>query len=297
MHRLFQALSFGEILWDIFPDGKTLGGAPLNIVLRLQALGAETAIISRLGSDKLAEETHVLLEELNFNQVYIQEDASLPTGQVIVNLDANGNASYTIAEPVAWDAIALTSNNRNVVASSDVFIFGSLALRSKTSRETLDELLPQSNYSVFDVNLRPPHYDLKKVIDLFKRVHLVKLNEHELQEIVDYLNIDATKLDDKLQSITDLTGIKKICVTFGEKGAVLWDTPLLYRHHGYKVQVVDTIGAGDSFLAGLLYQLFLGKEPKEALTFANALGSLVAGKKGANAEISMEEITTKIKEE
>ncbi|RXG11691.1 fructokinase [Leeuwenhoekiella aestuarii] len=297
MKDMLSAISYGEILWDVFPDGKALGGAPLNLCLRLKSLGLSVKMISRLGSDALAKKTQAAIEKFDLDQSLIQEDDSLETGQVMVSLDSSGSASYTIKEPVAWDAITLTENNLKAVKQSDLFIFGSLAARGETSRNALKELLTEANYSIFDVNLRAPHYKIEHLAQFMKQADMVKMNDEELEEIAQYLDIKTQNVSDQIEAISKHTGTKLICVTCGGDGAILYKNSKFYRHPGYKIKVVDTVGAGDSFLAGLIYQLFMVEnKPEESLAFACALGSLVAGKKGANANIPKEKILKKMAE-
>lgn len=296
MHKPIKTICFGEILWDKFPDGKALGGAPLNVALRLLSLGAESSIISRLGNDTLAEETRKELDSYGMTQSLIQTDESLKTGIVDVKLDDSGSASYTIKKPVAWDEIALTENNKQQVAASDLFIFGSLACRSATSKETLYELINHAKTTVFDVNLRAPHYDLDQVVELLKMAKVIKMNDDELEEIRTYLEFEMDSLKDGLTFLSQYTNAKTLCVTRGNKGAILLHNDDFYSCDGYSAKVVDTVGAGDSFLAGFLYKLFTENDPQQALQFGCALGALVAGKKGANARISQEAVLHKIEE-
>lgn len=295
MKDMLTAISYGEILWDVFPDGKALGGAPLNLCLRLKSLGLSVKMISRLGSEALAEETRAAIEKFDLNQSLIQEDDSLETGQVIVSLDSGGSASYTIKEPVAWDAIALTEKNKEAVSETDLFIFGSLAARAETSRDTLKELLAKANYSIFDVNLRAPHYKMEHLIQFMKQADMVKMNDEELEEIAQYLNIKSSLIPEQIEAISKHTETQLICVTCGGDGAILYKNGNIYKHPGYTIEVVDTVGAGDSFLAGLIHQLFMAENtPEESLAFACALGSLVAGEKGANAKIARNKIIHKM---
>ncbi|MEH6406490.1 MAG: carbohydrate kinase [Leeuwenhoekiella sp.] len=295
MKKQFDIVSFGEILWDIFPDGKALGGAPLNVGLRLLSLEAKLTMISRLGTDALAEETLAALDKYDLPQEFIQEDENLETGQVLVTLDKTGSASYEIKQPVAWDNIELTEANKNRVAEADCFIFGSLAARSESSRNTLKELLAVSKKAVFDVNFRAPHYKMAEIVQLMKQVQFVKMNEEELTEIKKFLDIKSQTMEDCLKEISKQTETPTICVTCGDAGAVLWQNNHLYSHSGYSTKVIDTVGAGDSFLAGLLYKLNEDvNKPEQALAFGCALGALVAGFKGANPEISMETIQKKM---
>jgi len=297
MKDSLKAVSYGEILWDVFPDGKKLGGAPLNLCLRLKSLGVSVDMISRLGTDAMAEETRAKLDLLDLNQSLIQEDDELETGQVLVTLDDSGSASYEIKEPVAWDAIAISKENQKAVAHADLFIFGSLAARCETSRATLKELLPQSKYAVFDVNLRAPHYKMEHLVQFMKQAQMVKMNDEELEILADHFGIKSGAIEDQLAQISKETNTSLICVTLGKAGAVLHKDGKLHAHPGYPTTVVDTVGAGDSFLGGLLYQLFKEEsEPEYALGFACALGAMVAGKKGANPKITKDEILDKMEE-
>lgn len=294
MQKPLKTICFGEILWDKFPDGKALGGAPLNVALRLLSLGADSSIISRLGTDELATETREQLKSYDIAQQLVQTDDALKTGIVDVTLDASGSASYTIKKPVAWDEIALTETNKKEVAGSDLFIFGSLACRSKTSRETLFALLDEAQKAVFDVNLRAPHYELEQVLELIKMADVVKMNDDELEQICAFLDFDMNSLRDGLIFLNEYTNAQTLCITRGGEGALLLHNDNFYESQGYAAKVVDTVGAGDSFLAGLLYILYTENNPQYALEFGCALGSLVAGKKGANARIENEEIKQKI---
>jgi fructokinase len=290
MQKPLKTICFGEILWDKFPDGKALGGAPLNVALRLLSLGADSSIISRLGNDALAAETKKELDSYGINQSLIQTDDTLKTGIVDVKLDDSGSASYTIKKPVAWDEIALTEENKKEVAESDLFIFGSLACRSTNSKETLYELINHAGTTVFDVNLRAPHYELDQVIELLRMAEVIKMNDNELEEICSYLKFDMNSLKDGLIFLSEFAGVNTLCVTRGSEGAILLHNDNIYSCDGYPAKVIDTVGAGDSFLAGLLFQLFLNNNPEQALHFGCALGALVTGKKGANALIPQEAI-------
>ena len=290
MQKRLKTICFGEILWDKFPDGKALGGAPLNVALRLLSLGSDSSIISRLGNDALAEETKKELDFYGINQSLVQTDDTLKTGIVDVKLDDSGSASYTIKKPVAWDEIALTEKNKQQVAYSDLFIFGSLACRSETSKKTLYELIKHAGTTVFDVNLRAPHYDLKQVVELIKMAEVIKMNDDELKEICSYLKFEMKDLKEGLIFLSEFAGAETLCVTRGSEGAILLHDDNIYSCEGYPAKVIDTVGAGDSFFAGLLFQLFSNNHPEQALHFGCALGALVAGKKGANALISQKEI-------
>ena len=297
MKESLNAICFGEILWDVFPDGKALGGAPLNLCLRMKSLGVTMQMISRLGQDALAEETREAIQKFRLDQNLIQEDPALETGKVEVTLDASGSASYNIKKPVAWDAIALTDKNKNAVQQADLFIFGSLAARSNESSETLNSLLQLAGYTIFDVNLRAPHYEMETLIEFMKQAQMIKMNDEELEEVAQFLDISNLSTEAQLSTISKLTNTDIICITLGADGALLYKNGAIAKNSGYSTKVIDTVGAGDSFLPGLIYQLFkVENTPEKALAFACALGALVAGTKGANAPITSEQIEAKMRE-
>lgn len=290
MKNPLKIVCYGEILWDLFPDGKMLGGAPLNVALRLHSLGNKVQMVSRLGEDSLSRETLELLNKHKLNTDLIQHDPKLATGSVDVKLDQQGSASYTIKKPVAWDAIALTEQNQQAVSQADLFVHGSLAARSAISKNTLFELLKRAKKPVFDVNLRTPHYELQEVVALMEHAHLIKMNDDELQEICGYLGLENQDQKHKIKALGQSINAAYICVTRGSHGALLLDGDKLYSHPGFPAKVVDTVGAGDSFLAGLLHILFRESDAQKALAYGCALGSLVASQKGANSEIPEQQL-------
>ena len=286
-----NAVCFGEILWDLFPDGKKMGGAPLNVAFRMNALGIPTRMISAIGDDPLGKE----LEETAAHTkvaTLLQKDTGYPTGTVDVFLNAQGSATYTIVAPVAWDAIHHTQTLVDLVTQADCFVFGSLVARHATSRNTLEKLLPLATFAVFDVNLRKPHYDYQTLEKLMKQAHLVKCNEDELAEIAAAFGHQEASLEAQILCVAKHTHTPQICVTLGAEGAVWYhDNTFLYQK-GFTVQVQDTVGAGDSFLGTLLSGILTNKPPKETLAEACAVGSLVASKKGANPKVTQKEIHT-----
>ncbi|MDO4640842.1 MAG: carbohydrate kinase [Neisseria sp.] len=282
--------SFGEVLWDDLPDGKVLGGAPLNVLVRLQALGADTAIISRKGNDADGEELLRQIKSKNVDTSLLQTDARQATSLVKVSLDAYGVASYDIVYPCAWDKIEVESAALQRVAESDAFIYGSLSTRDAVSRQTLEELVKQARFRIFDVNLRPPHYEPDRLLEMMKQADLLKLNDDELYDLSEIYGSKLHSIEQNIRFLSDLTDSRQICVTLGGHGAVYYEDGKFYHHAGYRVKVADTVGSGDSFLAGLTYKLLTQTEPQAALAFACALGALVAAHHGATPDISLEEI-------
>jgi fructokinase len=287
---MYRAVCFGEVLWDIFPTYKNIGGAPLNVALRLQSFGINTSVISRLGQDENGNELLQYINDKAVNTSNIQIDEVHKTGCVKVILDKSGSAQYEIEYPVAWDKIEVTEKGVEAVKSSDAFIFGSLACRDNEARNSLLNLLQYSAYKVFDVNLRPPFYSVDLLLSLMNKADFIKCNEDELLEISIALNFKSTSITEQIKFLSHQTQTKQICVTKGKEGAVLLYNNQFYSNNGYLVSVVDTVGAGDSFLATLISQFLHKKNPGEALSYACAVGALVAGKEGANPELFDAEI-------
>lgn len=281
---------YGEVLWDVFPTHKKIGGAPLNVALRLKSLSNDVSIISKVGNDDLGASLLQFIEELGVNTSNIQIDSELQTGKVKVTIDEKGSASYDIMFPRAWDAIATTNQDKELVSSSDAFIFGSLIGRNAISRNSLMSLLKLARYKVFDVNLRAPYYTNELLIELMYKADFIKFNDDELLEICNHLGSKFDSIEQNIAFISDYTNTKHICVTKGENGAVLLYDSTLYYNNGYRVNVIDTVGAGDSFLATIVNYL-LKKEPtQKAIDIACAVGALVAQSEGANPEITFNNI-------
>jgi len=285
-----KAVCFGEVLWDVFPSHKKIGGAPLNVALRLQSLGTYTNIISKVGKDINGA---ILVDYIQENMVstdYIQKDNTYETGKVTVLLQQDGSATYEIDHPVAWDKIELTNALQDLVSSADVFVFGSLSCRDNVSRTTLYQLARASKFNVFDVNLRVPHYTNDILLHLMKVSDFIKFNDEEIIEISNFNNLKYNSLEEYIKAISKFTKTNQICVTRGAEGAILYLNDTFYYNKGIKVNVVDTVGAGDSFLAALISKLLNNEDAQHALDYACAIGSIVASKEGANAIISEEEI-------
>lgn len=275
-------LSFGEVLWDAFGDEKKAGGAPMNVALNLVKQGANVSFASRVGMDGAGYE---LVEYLTENKLYsnlIQHDEELPTCEVTVQLDENRQATYVIPQPVSWDNIQTEETLDNAAKAAAAIVYGSLACRTKATRDTLLNLLDETQaLKVFDVNLRAPHFSLSTIENLAARADFVKMNEEEAALLI---NGSTSDLKDQITEFRKKYHAQTICVTRGGNGAIVWHDYEFYEHPGFKVEVVDTVGAGDSFLATFINGL-LKKEPIQlVLEKACAVGAYVAGKRGANPE-------------
>lgn len=283
---MLNIVCFGEVLWDEFPTHKKIGGAPLNVAIRLQSFKNNTAVISSIGADENGEEIVAYLKEQGVHVENMQVAETLETGTVKVVLNEKGSASYDIKFPRAWDNIQLTESAQKITQAADAFVFGSLVARNDTSRNTLYNLLKVAKYKIFDINLRTPYYTTPILRQLMNEADFIKFNDDEIYEVAEALKSKSRSLEQNILFVAQQTNTKSICVTKGRHGAVLFFKDTFYYNSGYKIKVADTVGAGDSFLASLIDKLLKGIAPQEAINFACAVGALVASSEGANPEIS-----------
>lgn len=289
-NKNLKFVSYGEILFDVFKNTKKIGGAPLNLASRISSFGFTVSMISAVGND---EDGQILLNYLHKNGINTNGviTNNYPTGLVNVKLDEHKSATYIIKHPSAWDKMEYNDTLNNIVKTSDVFLFGSLACRDEVSRNTLYHLLKNKQpYKVFDVNLRAPHYQMETLETLMNHADFIKFNDEELLEISTELGSKFTTIEDNIEFISKHTNTHSLCVTKGKDGAVLLWNGKLYNNSGFPITVADTVGAGDSFLASLISQLLSNGKPQHAIDFACAIGSIVASNEGANPIIKEEEI-------
>lgn len=273
-------LCFGEILWDSFGDGRQPGGATMNVAFHLAQQGTPVCFVSSVGSDKAGLE---LLEFLKGNNLYsplMQRNEQLPTCEVTVQLDDKQQATYVIPEPVSWDRIQPQKELTKKAKQASAIVFGSLVCRQEVSRNTLLNLLDESKaLKVFDVNLRAPHYSQSTIETLAAHADVVKMNEEEANLLLTGKKGD---LKDRIIEFRQKYHAQTICVTLGERGAIVWHDHKFYEHPGYNVSVADTVGAGDAFLATFVNGLLNELPMDQILNRACAVGAFVAGKRGAN---------------
>lgn len=287
----FKILCIGEVLWDNLPSGKKPGGAPMNVALHLHGIGQDVILASKVGKDEPGRELLTFLQNSDINTDLVEVDESLPTSQVLVHLDDRNNASYEICEPVAWDKLTLTGSLIKKAKESGLIIYGSLASRNSVTRETILHLLDTSNaMKLIDVNLRQP-YAIKEIVELLiRKSDIIKLNDEELGVFGQWYNKHNYDEKSLVKWFAEFYHSKMVCVTKGDKGALLYSDGEFYEHAGFKVDAVDTVGAGDAFLAGLIASIFEGRTHSEALAFACATGAFVASKAGATPEYDRFEI-------
>lgn len=276
-------ISFGEVLWDIFPEARRIGGAPLNVAYHLNKLGVNATLISRIGRDENGKGIRDFLAEKIPGKYLLQEDSDHPTGTVEIVSHHALDVSYDIVKDVAWDYIEYDNPVDELTSHADYLIFGSLAARSPTSRETLDHLLGKIPLKVFDINLREPFYTKEDIEEFLKRSAIVKMNERELKILSGWFSFSGD-LREQMKTLVVRFELETLIVTAGPGGAYAASRGQLFFEPGRKVKVMDTVGSGDAFLAGFLSEYISAKSVPQALKTANALGALIAGKRGGCPE-------------
>jgi len=287
--RDHKVVCFGEVLWDILPSGEVPGGAPMNVAYHLHKQHKNPAVITRIGNDEMGKALIDIFSTYGICTDFFQLDNEHGTGKVFAKPNEQHEVVYDIVKPVAWDFIKKEDALDTLVSHADYFVFGSLAARSPGSKNTLLQLLESAKTKVLDINLRPPHYDRKIVEELLAKADFLKLNLAELELITGWFS-KYTTIKDRVNSIKEKFNVQNMVVTKGGDGADLYYNGYEYTHSGYKVKVVDTVGSGDAFLAGLIAKFSEKAIPEEALDFASRLGAFIATKKGACPDYRVEEI-------
>lgn len=285
-----QIVCFGEVLWDILPSGALPGGAPMNVAYHLKKLGTNPALITKIGLDDYGKKLVNMLSESGVTTEYFQVDYDHPTGLVYANVNNHQEVVYDIVYPSAWDFIEWNDEFTGLLEHADFFVFGSLTSRNKESRDTLYQLLDIAKKKVLDINLRPPHFNRSKVEYLLQKADILKMNEAELELITGWFNQFKSN-EDRIKLIQERFGIETLIVTRGGDGATVNNKGTLHYHTGFEVEVADTIGSGDSFLAGFINQLLNGSSVQDALAFASGIGAFIAAKPGACPQYEISQIT------
>lgn len=278
-HNPYTAVCFGEVLWDILPDARLPGGAPMNVAYHLNQLQVSTAMISRVGRDDPGDEILRFIASKGVATAFIQKDDHHPTGTVLATVN-NNDVSYEIIEPVAWDFIHNNMQLQELLPAVHYFIFGSLGARNEKSRQTLFELLEIAPFKILDINLRKPHYEKKVLEYLMQHTDMLKLNHQELELISAWFGF-AGDAQEQMRALQEKFHLDTVLVTRGERGAAVLQNGAWYEHDGFKVKVADTIGSGDAFLAGFLSRFIQSSPPAESLDFACKMGAFIASQPGA----------------
>lgn len=290
MNKKIKIIGLGEILWDMLPEGKKLGGAPTNFSYYVSKLGQIGIIASRVGNDSSGKEILESMEKLELNNKYIQIDPNYPTGTVSVKIDNKGQPDYEILHNVAWDFLDFNKSWKHLAEEADVICFGTLVQRSYKSKNTIFNFLKSAKpeaIKLLDINIRQNFYSIEVIEESIKLSNILKLNTNELKLIRNLFNYSNNKneIDLCLDIINDFK-LDLLCLTRGEKGSIIMSGKEYYEHKGYKVSVVDTIGAGDAFTAAMIVQYIKSKTLQEISDLANRLGSWVSSQSGPTPELS-----------
>lgn len=282
-------VGLGELLWDCFPDRRTPGGAPGNFAYHAAALGAEGVPCSRVGRDDLGAAMFQYLRDHGLPVDAVQLDAEHATGRVDIELDGT-EPSYEFAADVAWDHLAGDEAARRLARRADVICFGTLAQRSPVSREAIHAILAAAGddcLKVYDVNLRPPWFEAAWIERSLAIADLVKLNEAEVETLATLFSLPGDAAGFAC-ALAGRFGPDTVCITRGGAGAALVRQGVLHEVPGRAVDVVDPVGAGDSFTAALVVALLRDASAADAVRFANAVGGLVASRPGAMPDVGDE---------
>lgn len=293
-----KVVGLGEVLWDLLPERTCLGGAPANFVHITTLLGDAGIVASRVGEDARGLDALRRMKELGLDIGHVQTDRERATGTVKVELDAKGMAQFEIAHPVAWDFLEWTADWQRLAEEADAVCFGSLAQRSDASRQTIRKFVQAVRpgaLKVFDVNLRQSFYSQELLAESMRLADIAKLNDEELPKVMSLAGFSgggaaSFSHGDELAAARRLIGaydLKLVCITRGGRGSLLVRCGSeASEHPGFRVQVADTVGAGDAFTAGLVHEyLRCGDTERmdlhEMNDVANRVGAWVASEVGA----------------
>ncbi len=285
-----KVLAFGEVLWDVYENSKHIGGAPLNFAAHFKKCGGESWIITAVGNDSLGKETLCEIENLGIGTEYISVSKK-ETGRCLVILDENQVPTYNLLDNVAYDFIQKPDFGESVF---DVLYFGTLAMRNEHNRATLKQIIEENIASeVFvDMNIRPPFYSEDVVKFACQNATILKISDEELPVVLKLLNYEEGPLEETITKIASaFDNLKFIIVTRGGDGSTVFDcrNKKTYSREAEKVQVVSTVGAGDSFSASFLAKYLETRNIPKALDFSAKISGYVVSKREAIPEYDAED--------
>lgn len=281
-------VGMGEVLWDMLPEGKKIGGAPANFAYHVSQYGFDGCVVSAVGDDKLGNE---ILESFNNRRLnYLIQRVPYPTGTVQIELDEAGIPCYEIKENVAWDNIPFTVDLEKLAKKTRAVCFGSLAQRNTVSRETINRFLDvmsdaAGQYRVFDVNLRQGFYDKEILCNSMKRCNILKINDEELVVVSRMFEYPGIDLEDKCRVLLSEYGLEILILTCGVNGSYVFTRENVSFVNTPKIEVADTVGAGDSFTATFISAILKGKSIREAHELAVEVSAYVCTQNGAMPEL------------
>jgi fructokinase len=286
-HNQKKVAGIGELLWDVLPQGKQMGGAPCNFAFHAMQAGFDAHIVSAVGEDPEGKEILQVLGELGLDQTYVQNHPDYPTGTVTVELAGEGIPSYTIHENVAWDHIAWTEALGTLAGEVDAVCFGSLAQRNQVSGFTILRFLETTQpecLRVYDINLRQSFYNRDAILNSLNLANVLKLNEDELPVLAAYLGFEGSE-QEILTKLLNEFQLRLIAYTKGSQGSWLVTPDESSRCEVPKVKIADTVGAGDSFTATLLAGTLNGLPLNTIHALATEVAAFVCSQHGATPKL------------
>ena len=272
----------GEVLWDVLPEGKKLGGAPANFAYHVSQFGFESRIVSAIGPDMLGEELLSGLGDKGLDCMI--ETVPYPTGTVQVELDGNGIPCYDIRQDVAWDNIPFTPGLEALAKTTGAVCFGSLAQRSPVSRDTINrfiDAMPEGSLRIFDINLRQNFYTKDIVCNSMRKCNILKINDEELETVSVMLGLPDGPQQSRAKALLSMFGLKALILTCGATGSHVFTSEETSYIATPQVEVADTVGAGDSFTAAFVSGLLKGLDIRQAHRLAVETSAFVCTQEGA----------------
>jgi len=289
-----KIIAFGELIWDIFKDGKKLGGAPANLVYRVNTLGDQGYLISRVGKDQPGEEALEMLEKMGISGDFVQIDPVLPTGMASIKIASEGRPDYLIEPDLAFDHIDSAKVLFDLVKDADCLFFGTLVQRCEISRNTLQEIIAAapSSLKFLELKLRRNCYSQSVIENSLRMADILRVKENELYILKN--EIGLFEYESKALALELINDFKLdiVIVTRGKHGVFAIDKAgNFFEDRGFIVDLVDTVGAGVAFSAGFIHVYLEEKNLESALRFGNASGALTTETHGATVPISKRQIS------
>lgn len=281
-----KIVAFGEVVWDILPNGKVLGGTPSNLVYRCNSFNEEGFLLSRIGDDEFGKEALKRLKELGISDENVQIDTEFPTGTVTISFDENNESKYDVTLDVAFDHIEFSAEALKLARNANCLFFGLLPQRFGISKNTIRELIKESPDSLhfFDLKLFAHFFNRKVVETLLLSANVVRVKEKEISFLSRELELKSEEMEDFCAQLSLKYNVDIVLVTRGQNGVFGYHKEQgAFQEAGYKIEIEDNIGSGMAFSAGFLHYYLNGKTIQDALRFGNAAGALNTTKRGATA--------------
>lgn len=283
MSNSYRIAGIGEVLWDVFPEGEEFGGAPANFSCHASGLGAEVCMVSSVGADERGARALAFLGRQGVDVEHVAQVDGRPTGVVQVSLSAEGKPTYEIVQPVAWDQIPWTDGMAGVAGKLDAVCFGTLGQRSPVSRETIQRFVAATRpecLRVFDINIRQDFYSRDLILASLELANVLKLNDEELPLLAGMLDIPGAP-EEQLAGLVERCGLRLAVLTCGGEGALMMTPSERDFAVPTQVEVVSSVGAGDSFTAAMIMGYLRGKPLPAINQAANVLAAYVCTQRGA----------------